>query len=575
VVAAALIVAGIVGLWLRSIRWGPADLDPGLVAVVPFENQTGDPSLDTIGKRIADGIVQGLSESGLAEGVATLSMMLMSGADGSPAANLHDPAAIHAIAASTGAGIVVSGAYELEGDELQVLAQITDAEKDELVYAVPLLNRLADAPDEAVEQTSDRILGVLAAHYDYFVPSPRVALPPTFEAYRELRAGLDCVRGESPIRAATALHHYRRAAELDSTFVTAHFRMVYLFYFSYRDYAAADSCVATISSRRNQLSPYFILWADHCNAAIRGDCYEALRTLRAMEALDPEDSYVQYWIAQFANRLVRSREALAALDRLEPAALRDPLIGRNALLHRAHAYYDLGQHERELETLRLLEEYFPGDEWTYGRNRFRVYAALGWLDEIHSAVDEFMTLPRHWLRRPGYDMEYAVIDLRARGYREDAARIADRAVAFYLDRPADEARMTAHRWQLADCLYVAERWEGARALYEELTAELPEELWFRGRLGTLAARRGDREEALRMLDELRRLDRPYQYGTHIRWCASIAAQLGDREQAVEFLREVLGQGGNHHYSGLYLHPCIDLEPLYGYEPYEELRRPKG
>ncbi len=105
--------------------------------------------------------------------------------------------------------------------------------------------------------------------------------------------------------------------------------------------------------------------------------------------------------------------------------------------------------------------------------------------------------------------------------------------------------------------------------------EFPEVLEFQGRLGTLAARRGDREEALGILEELRRVDRPYLFGSHTIWCARIATQLGDRERAVTLLRDVVGQGGGLLSTGLLVYPCIDLEPLYGYEPYEELRAPEG
>jgi len=97
-------------------------------------------------------------------------------------------------------------------------------------------------------------------------------------------------------------------------------------------------------------------------------------------------------------------------------------------------------------------------------------------------------------------------------------------------------------------------------------------LSIRGYQGTIAARLGDRDEAQRVLEELRSLDRPYMYGKNTYLCGRIAALLGEKDLAVEFLREAFAGGYG---IGLRLHEDMDLEPLHGYPPFEELRRPKG
>jgi len=87
-------------------------------------------------------------------------------------------------------------------------------------------------------------------------------------------------------------------------------------------------------------------------------------------------------------------------------------------------------------------------------------------------------------------------------------------VGWYRSCVGEEARKEDAGSGLGVALYQAERWEEAKAVFAALAAEHPESITYKGRLGTLAARRGDRVEAMRIAEELRTLDRPYQFGSH-------------------------------------------------------------
>jgi len=134
---------------------------------------------------------------------------------------------------------------------------------------------------------------------------------------------------------------------------------------------------------------------------------------------------------------------------------------------------------------------------------------------------------------------------------------------------------------LGDALYQAEQWEEAKAVFAALAAEHRDSIFYKARLGTLAARRGDRVTAQRIAEELRRLETPYLYGNHTSRAARIIALLGDKERAVALLREAVAQGAGmgdvpdiYGYGFIYRH-SMDLEPLRGYPPFEELIKPKG
>ena len=171
--------------------------------------------------------------------------------------------------------------------------------------------------------------------------------------------------------------------------------------------------------------------------------------------------------------------------------------------------------------------------------------------------------------------------------------MARRAVRWFEARPARERQEASQRWLLALAKYLAEDWDGARALYGPLAdlarpsrptgwsedAAFSIAVRFHGRLGVIAARRGDRPQAERIADELRQIDGPYLFGEHLYQRAAIAAQLGDKTQAMELLREAIAQGFGAMLDGTgfgdVLHRAPEMVPLRGYPPFEELRKPKG
>jgi serine/threonine protein kinase len=121
----------------------------------------------------------------------------------------------------------------------------------------------------------------------------------------------------------------------------------------------------------------------------------------------------------------------------------------------------------------------------------------------------------------------------------------------------------------------------AKAAFSTLAREHLDNIDCLGRLGSLAARGGGRAEAFRFAEKLRTLDRPYLWGNHTYRSARILALLGDKEGATARLREAVAQGSGgsdkpdqYGYGFIYRH-AMELEPLQGYPPFEELIKPKG
>ncbi len=230
----------------------------------------------------------------------------------------------------------------------------------------------------------------------------------------------------------------------------------------------------------------------------------------------------------------------------------------------------LGDYERELELLRRGSRYFP-DSMPLRAREARALAAAGRLHELDDVIDEVLATPSR-AGSPIQVMYTAAVELRARGHAEDALRITNRTIEWWHSRPEEEATDDDYRDYFAAVLYLAEQWSAAGAVQRELARANPDDVECHGMLGCLAARTGDRDEALRIREELERLERPYIFGGNFYWSACITAILGEREGAVERLREAFARGYPY---GPYISVDPDLEILRDYPPFRELIRPKG
>jgi TolB-like protein len=578
------VAAGLL-VWAPWRRTAPAaSLDPKRIVVAIFENRTGDASLDPLGRQAAESIIGELSKVTTVN-VSPSSTILPALAGGTDTASKGDP--VHALAESAGAGVVVSGAYYLEGPTLQIQAKVTDVAAGKLLWPIDPASAPREKPGEAVETIRQRLFDVVAARYltegrDMLVWEGR---PPRYEAL------VECVKGDN-LRGSdvpAALAQYRRALDLDPGFLSARGGVAAALFYMGR-FADADAEWNRLEAMKDRMSPPFRLNFDRIRAEIAGRNEERYSIAAEGFARFPE---------LFADAL-----SLAANDTNRPRALvailRKPFVwhgGLNPANPRGLIYFmlmtcalhQLGEHEEELEEARRGRAIYPDllSAWAY---EARALVALGRLDEMERLVDEAVSLPPRWgfesccmpRGTPGLVMLAAAEELRAHGHRDASLKIANRAADWYRGRSGDEAGRDDNRARHGEALYRAEHWPEAEAVFAALAAEKPADVNAKGWLGVIAARQGQSAEAHRISAELGALAPKYLFGIDALWRAQFAAILGDRDGAVALLRESVARGGgwsknereSYGYGFLYPH-LMDLESLRGYPPFKELVKPKG
>ncbi len=533
--------------------------DSKRIIVSVFENQTGDKAYDPIGRIVSDWITQGLNRTGLAE---IVSVPPGESAPGTP----QEAERIRALARNKGAGTLISGSYFLQGQMLSFHAQILDTAKGRLLKALDPVSGSAEEPLKAVEILRQKILGALAGTTDTrirpFVESS--AQPPTYAAYKEFVAAWDAFDRFDCKRARDLS---LKAAELDPSFqsslLLAAVSRIFL-----SEFPQAEELLERLDQARNQLSPFEQLCLDWMHANLRGDFSGQLQATRQLSSIAVGIWNLEWAIDAIDNN--RPREAIKALSTLDLESSWMKGLSGSYWYYVTRAYHMLGEHRQELKQARRGRKQYPESIYVLGFEA-RAMAALGRFDEIQKLVDESMNLKGN----PAQVMLNVSVELRAHGFKKESFQLLDRAIEWLKARPAEEKEKEDSRGQLAYAYYYAEKWQESRALFVDLLKEYPKSLSslnYLAMCGTLAARTGDKEEALRISKQLEEAGKiPYIWGNHTYNRACIASVLGDKENAVRLLREAISQG--YSYDGL--DTSLSLELLRDYGPFKELIKPKG
>lgn len=550
------------------------------VVVAPFENRTGDASLDPVGAMVADWITQGLSQT--AVDVVPAGMALSSARHVQAGMDLNpgiDP--VRALAEETGAGLVISGAYYVDGDSLQFQTQITNARRGRLLWAFGPLPADAASPMATIERLRQQTMGALAPILDTRLAREAgehyYGRPPSFEAYSAYAGGWDFFLAGAW---RDAIRHYERALALDSSYLAPQLAMAWA-YANLSEHARTDSIVRVLDRSRDRLTPYERASLDLLIAASGEERFATYEAARRVAALAPGSyPHVQWGVESL--RLNRPREAIRVLSDIDPSrgVVRGYFPYWTTL---AGAHHVVGQHRRELRVTRRARALHP-EETRYLLLEATALAALGRVDEVNEIIDTRLALPEQRPPAPIALMLRVGFELEVHGHPAAAREIVGQAIEWYRRRPLparldpdhDEDPLrpgpAPYRGDYAAALLFMGQLEEAGEVIREMVAEDPESIGFQGMLGLLAAQQGDGGEVDRIDAWLAAQRQPRTWGNHTFFRACIAAELGRAEEAVTMLREAFAQGATY-WPRPHFMPC--LQSLRDYPSFRQLMRPGG
>ncbi len=531
------------------------------VAVGVFANETGDPDLAPLGSMAMDWIADGLAKTGLVEVVpAVVSVAVYQQSDS--AATATASAVASRVARETGASTVVSGAIYRAGDSIEFRTRITDARSGKLLDVLDPYRTGATEGRLALQPLRQQVIASLAT-----VLNPRLSdyamvieQPPSYDAYEAFVLGVEAY---VHLDDESALAHWRRATELDGSYVSAHLASA-LPLINLGRFAEADSVARWVQARGVALAPLEDASMRFLLSYLSGDREEAYR-LAVRGAEVAPTSVLAYQAAREALDTRRFHEAVERISAIDPT--RGFMNGWVSYWTVAtQARHALGDHRTELEQARRGRAQYP-ESMSLLATEVQAQAALGHLWAVRSLLRQAGDLDPQlgWtVERLGLT---AVRELRAHGHGI-GLWVALRQLRSKLEEAGDPAS-PSDAVALATGYYEAGEWARVRALTDEWKPRASGPDAFRlAALGALAEIRlglGDGEEVARRLEAD---TTSYRFGEPDFWASRIHAVAGRPDEAVAALRSARANGFPW---TIEVHREQDFAGVADYAPWEELQ----
>lgn len=565
VAAGALLIAVAIGTWRIVGRQvpPPLDADASRIAVLPFEDRTGDASLARLGQMIADLVSDDLSRELSLEVVPAAGAVDSAGKAADRRLTRDD--VVRRLARGSGATVVLSGEYYRIGGDLQIVMHITDARALKQMAAPEPARGPTSDPMRVVAVARDRLLGSAAIMFkkaereSVGLERSFVSRPISYGAYRQFIAAQD----QAVVDPRGALDAYQKALDADPQFTLP---AIYLITYAL-DYGQFERAEATFS-RYAGAWPSPSPLRDYFRARLNGRLADAYRATKQMSLSLPKHFPTATIAAVAAGANGHFSEGLSILDRFDPTAYTATRAYVGHMSTRARLYHALGRFEEELRASQAGLAAYPADPPLHNA-RVRALAALGRFSDLDAAITDAEARVSSPVVLGGI-LNEAAIELRARGHHEQSLAMAARIVDLAAKAPPSLARPLA--LQRAMALALTNRLQEAERAYDALLKAQPENLTYLGGLGVVEARLGRRDQAQRISQRLATTEQRYLFGTHTYGRAAIAATLGEKDEAVSLLRQSFAEGNR--FMIINARRDFDLESLRGYPPFEELVKPR-
>lgn len=276
------------------------------LAVIAFENLTGESSLDEVGQIAAEWIAQGLMQI---DEVAVLTPSTVRNLVKQSEADL-----IRYLSVTSRVDYVFEGSYYLEGASILLKVRLVNTATGNVEYHLPDFKSPASDPLSAIKEATERIMGYLLNRAQI---EKRITTPPKYEAYKTFLNGMSYYEvNDSLFRG-----EMNRVLSLDADYFEPYLFLAYSYYYNnyntFRSITQADSILQLLYSRELSLTPYQKAILQAAEAEIKHDTDRAYEAFQVLFDRYPDDPFVRYnagTFALFSNHLDKAIEILAGAD---------------------------------------------------------------------------------------------------------------------------------------------------------------------------------------------------------------------------------------------------------------------
>lgn len=562
-------------LWMFRKGFSPSsggavseEIRDARIAVLPFENKTGDPSLDALGVMASDWIIQGLVYLGDVQIVSFENIQYhikyadSGGLEGQ-------------FAARTGAEKVVKGSYYLDGKGLVFQSQVVDTKTGRVELDMPTVKGPAESQGMLVSRLQQKFATAFAAKgHEY---SPGIAQdPPSYDAYQLYQRGTDLYGTDFE----KSIELQNQAIQKDSNFFWP-----YIFvagaYFMDGEKTKADSVFNLIKRRIDvdRLPQTHKQWYLHWQAILNKDLQAAFETIIKNFEIDPKQFMTNLEAGIMANDLNMPGEAVRILGYIDPKHV-DLRHEFNTWWHRhyAHNLYRLGRYEEAESVLSFIPAHLRR-HWNYYDRMAEIFITQGQHERLDGLMHELLAS-----NRPTTDKLSAFLFITerygAKKQKDRQALWANRGIAWITDKadrtevnsyfPGALHYMSGQYQQALPWLQKATQEKGPNWL--QISKEGPGWLQL-SRLGCCYLALQDSASAQQTLAEMQRWYDKTKDAGYLIAQAHLYARQGFKERAVALIKEAFRKA--HPYDPGGYENDVFFVPLQGYPPFEDFVRPQG
>jgi adenylate cyclase len=331
-----------------STSVAPAISDKPSIAVLPFDNLSGDPDQEYFADGMTEDIITGLSRFRSLFVIARNSTIAYKGQ--SPD--------VREVARDLGVRYVLEGSVRRSGERIRITGQLIDAETGNHLWAERYDRKLEDI-FAVQDEVTEAIVATIAPEIGGVELERSQRRPPeSLDAWDIYQRGLAAYYSSTEERLRSAIEKFDRVNEIDPTFapafaMAANARVRYLMHFMPDNHSELLNQAREKAHKGITLDPRdpTCLWVDGRVLSTLGQHDVAISKIEEAIALNPNDAMSHHMLGLVLCRAGRPKEAIPHIDHAIRLSPRDIWL-TGFLGFRAFVLFDLERYEEAFECAR-------------------------------------------------------------------------------------------------------------------------------------------------------------------------------------------------------------------------------
>ena len=524
------------------------------LAVMIFENQTGDTNYDVVGKMVSDWVSQGLMQIDdvtLVTPSTVREKVTKAGLNG----------AMQELKMKNGVNYILNGNYYIEDDQIIIKSYLLNTQSNEVEYFLPDYKSIKSKPLEAVRELTERTMGYWLNASEI---KKRKTVPPKYEAYRTFLKGMEYYEVDKQI----LRNHLLEALEIDSTYFDPKLYLSFSYYYNEpRKTKEADSILTSIKKQNIKLTNFQESKYKAALSEFESNSDKSYLIYKSLFEKYPDDSNVRFNAGAFALFSNHLNEAIEILNGFDFENLDYSInIEKRNILFLFDALNQKGEYKRILELSEKHLKDYP--DYFYTINSHLHLGHLKTVDSLQSILDNVANKD---LRRPkSYYYNILGRENLKLGNKIRAKNCFIKSIQFSLDE--DD---TVHYDRVYALFYLGEYEKGIKEILKSIESLSDEKDGVhKGILHNFLvynyAALEDQENVKKYREMRKKYPFQHYYSTTD---AYVEMKFGRKKEAVDFLKKAYADGVV--FEDISFFHNVDFLPMRGFPLFDEFVKPKN